>query len=64
VYKKVKLQQREYVGTDGITKYKQSRINIPHSIIQKMGWNDKEQITIFLESKRKGKKRIILTIRD
>ncbi|WP_316506095.1 hypothetical protein [Nitrosopumilus sp.] len=59
--KKIKLQQREYIGADGITKYKQCRINIPHEIIQKIGWNQEEQITISVESKRNSKKLILLS---
>ncbi|MGI9565451.1 MAG: hypothetical protein ACR2LL_00360 [Nitrosopumilus sp.] len=61
--KKVKLQQREYTGADGITKYRQCRINIPDEIIQKIGWKDKEdRITISVESstKRNGKKKIVI----
>ena len=63
--KKVKLQQREYVGADGITKYKQYRINIPHEIIQKIDWKDQDQIIISVEPIRKGKRELfsILEIR-
>ena len=67
MYKKVKLQQREYVGADGITKYKQCRINIPDEIIQKMEWKNQDQITISVESsssKKKDKKRIILNVKN
>ena len=67
--KKIKLQQREYIGVDGITKYKQCRINIPHEIIEKMGWKDQDQIIISIESsssstKRKNMKRIVLKNKD
>ena len=67
--KKIKLQQREYVGVDRITKYKQCRINIPHGIIEKMGWKDQDQIMISIESsssstKRKNTKRVILKNKD
>ena len=67
MYKKVKLQQREYVGADGISKYKQCRINIPHSIIQKIGWTAQDQITISIEpssTRKKDKERIILIVKD
>ena len=66
MHKKIKLQQREYIGADGITKYKQCRVNIPESIIQKMEWNDEQEITIHVESTltSKKKKKIILTARD
>ncbi|WP_316504812.1 hypothetical protein [Nitrosopumilus sp.] len=51
--KKIKLQQREYTGADGITKYKQYRINIPYDIIQKMGWNQDNQIVLSVNHKKK-----------
>ena len=59
--KRIKLQQREYVGVDGVTKYKQCRINIPYEIIQKMGWSNVNEITVSLEStKGNDKKKMIL----
>ncbi|MGI9567816.1 MAG: hypothetical protein ACR2LL_12500 [Nitrosopumilus sp.] len=63
--KKVKMQQREYTGADGTTKYTQWRINIPDGIIQKTGWDNQDQITISVESpstkkNRNDKKKIIV----
>ena len=52
--KKIKLQQRGYAGADGITKYKQCRINIPYEIIQKMGWSNVNEITVSLESTKRN----------
>ena len=65
--KAVRLQHRTYLGKDCKTKYVQHRINIPDSIIQKIGWKDQEQITISVESsssKKNDKKRIILIAKD
>lgn len=58
--KKVKLQQREYTGADGTTKYRQWRINIPDRIIQKMGWNAQDQIMMYVESTKRNSKKMIL----
>ncbi len=46
--KTVKLQHRTYLGTDKKTKYVQHRVNIPDSIIRRLGWNDAIK-TIFKE---------------
>ena len=61
--KPIRLQHRTYLGADHTTKYIQHRINIPDSIIKKIGWEKENKITISVES-RKGKKKIILKTKD
>ena len=61
--KTVRLQHRTYLGADHITQYTQHRINIPETIIQKLGWVEENQITISIESKH-DKKRIILQTKE
>jgi len=60
--KEIKLQHRKYFGADKKTQYIQHRINVPDGLIQKLGWENEDEINISIES-RNGKKRMILKIR-
>jgi len=51
--KYIKLQHRTYLGKDNKTKYVQHRINIPDTIIRKLGWNNEDQIVLKIDSKKK-----------
>jgi len=51
--KQIRLQHRTYLGADQTTKYLQYRINIPDDIIKKLGWNDKDQIILNVNNKKK-----------
>jgi hypothetical protein len=49
----IKLQHRTYLGKDRKTKYTQHRINIPDHIIKRIGWNDKNQVILNVNNKKK-----------
>ncbi|MDH3854480.1 MAG: hypothetical protein OES23_08500, partial [Nitrosopumilus sp.] len=53
VRKTIRLQHREYAGSDGIVKYTQHRINIPHHIVHRLNWNNENHIVLNINLKKK-----------
>ena len=51
--KEIKLQHRKYLGADKKTQYTQHRINVPDELIQKLGWDDEDQIILNVNNKKK-----------
>jgi len=49
----IKLQHRTYLGEDKKTKYVQHRINLPDDIINRLDWNQEDQIILNVNHKKK-----------
>jgi len=53
ILKTIRLQHRTYLGKDKKTKYTQHRINIPDEIIQKLNWDNENQVVLNVNNKKK-----------
>lgn len=53
ILKTIRLQHRTYLGKDKKIKYTQHRINIPDEIIQKLNWDNENQVVLNVNNKKK-----------